>query len=685
MMRNIVVLELTVILVFLSSATSLLFCQPKTFSEHKSGALQDTTLAAEYFVKGEALYEAGKYDSSNTFYAKAKEIYEQLSEWHDLEMIWTGMVQCHNKIGWNFMVQGEYERSMQLLNQALEIGIERLTENHLAVAKSYHNIGVVYWYQGKYDRALQTYQKSLGIRLRLLGEEHLYVARSYNNIGLTYWDKGDHNRALKYYQKCLAISLRLLGEEHSLVAGSYNNIGLVYMEKGDYDRALEYYQKDLSINIQLLGEDHPDVASSYNNIGVIYHHKGEYDRALEYHQKSLSTNLRLFGEDHLYVTRSYSNIGSIYQNEGDYDRALKYQLKSLRIRLRLFGEDHPEVAITYNHLGKIYHEQGDYEQAIEYHQIALTIAHKSLGNFHPEIANYYRDLADAHFGKNDFNKALTYCQKSLISLASGFDDASIYSNPSLGDISNTTYLLINTLALKAKVLTTLSEQTGNRDLEMSLTTYHLTAEFIDMIRTGYKAEGSKLLLSEDAKEIYERAIETSLLLAAAKRDESFKQKALHFAELAKAAILESELRAVKATRLAGIPGELVSKSRDLNSKLVDTQTELLNEQQKVRGDSLKIVRLQSDYFALKNKRQALLERIEQSYPKYYELRYQKRPIDVTALQQTLADDTALLEYIVGDSTLYIFVVTKDFLEIDTVPIAEDFTNEVRRFRMVFSK
>jgi len=60
MMRNIVVLELTVILVFLSSATSLLFCQGKTFSEYKTRALQDTTLAAEYFAKGKALYEAAK-------------------------------------------------------------------------------------------------------------------------------------------------------------------------------------------------------------------------------------------------------------------------------------------------------------------------------------------------------------------------------------------------------------------------------------------------------------------------------------------------------------------------------------------------------------------------------------------------------------------------------------------------
>ena len=126
MMRNIVVLELTVILVFLSSATSLLFCQGKAFSEHPTRASQDTTFAAEYFAKGKALYEAAKYDSSIFYYEKAKIIFEELAGRYGSNALWEKTLQCYNHIGTHLTTQGKYEQAMLQLNQALDLGLQRI-------------------------------------------------------------------------------------------------------------------------------------------------------------------------------------------------------------------------------------------------------------------------------------------------------------------------------------------------------------------------------------------------------------------------------------------------------------------------------------------------------------------------------------------------------------------------------
>ena len=54
------------------------------------------------------------------------------------------------------------------------------------VATSYNNIGNVYDRQGQYERSLEYYQKALEIFIKVSGQDHPAVAASYNNIGVVY-------------------------------------------------------------------------------------------------------------------------------------------------------------------------------------------------------------------------------------------------------------------------------------------------------------------------------------------------------------------------------------------------------------------------------------------------------------------------------------------------------------------
>ena len=97
---------------------------------------------------------------------------------------------------------------------------------------------------------------------------------------------------------------------------------------------------------------------------------------------------------------------------------------------------------------------------------------------------------------------------------------------------------------------------------MAFTTYQLSTELIDNIRTGYKAKGSKLLLAEKAIDVYDKAIKTSLRLYSMTRDTKYKEAAFRFAEKGKASVLSEALQETEAKAFAGIPDTLVARVRD---------------------------------------------------------------------------------------------------------------------------
>jgi CHAT domain-containing protein/Tfp pilus assembly protein PilF len=598
-----------------------------------SQTLPDTTLANQYFARGEELAKQAQYDSALVYLQKASSIYEKNAKW-------VAYVRGYNKMGECALRKGAFDQAMEWLNHALNIGVQRLGEQHREMATNYNNTGWVYWQKGDYDQALEFHQKSLDIRLTTLGEQHPEVARSYNNIGNVYSVKGDYERALEFYQKSLNIRLTVLGEKHLDVAASYNNIGNVYWNKGDHERALEFYQKSLHIRLTVLGEQHPDVAASYNNIGTVYSSKSDYEPALEYLQKSLNIKLTTFGELHYSVALSYNNIGEVYYKKGDYVRALEFHQKTLNIGLAILGEQHPEVVNSYNNIGNVYYQKGDYTQALR---------------------NY---------------------QKALRANASGFKHSDPYRNPSLDHLLSEERML-ETLQFKTRTLVQRHAAFGKLDdLQAAFSTSQLLVQLIDRMRSGYKAEGSKLFLAEKASAVYEQAIETARKLYDITGGNEYRKSAFFFAEKAKAAVLWEALLDSRAKQFAGIPDSLLAKERELKIDLAYYGTRIQEEKRKPeKRDSRKISEFENRYFDLNRRYEKLIEQFERDYPKYYALKYQTRGITISELQPQLDEQTSILEYFAGDSTIYVFTISKTQFDVTKLPKDTLLESQIKQLRL----
>ncbi len=615
----------------------------------KTLGLEHLEVAASFNNIGNVYYAKGDYDQAANFYQKALEIRLKTFDQEHVEV-----ANSFNNLGNVYYEKGDYDRAIQLYQKALDIRLKILGSEHIEVAKSFGNLGNVYRRNGDYDRAIEFYQKALKILSKALGGEHIDVAVSFENLGLVYLEKGDYDRAGELFQKTLKIKIKQLGTEHPRIARTFENIGLVCESKGDYDRAIEFYQMALKIRLKAFGLGHPAVAKSFGNLGLVYYSKGDYDQADEFLQKALEIQLATLGTEHQEVAASFSNLGLICAQKGDFNKAYKYQQKALEIRLKTLDSRHPDVAVSYCNVGDVFLGNGDYGQANEYHQRGLEIRLKAFGLEHPDVAAVFNSLGATYKYLGDFDKAEFYIQKALHALR--------YTGPNSFQQIKSIPVLLETLTAKGSFYK--SYYTAIRD-QKHLHTAHQSF-FEALVAINYQREtlenpSSKSTLSKQSAGVYEGGIATNYLLHQGTDSLQYLHEAFQYAEQSKALSLYESMKNTDALHLAGIPDSLLQKEYDLRVDIAfyEKRRQEFYSEGKEETDST-VLSVSSKLFDQHRSYEALIDTFEIRYPDYYRLKYDFRTEDVPSVQRDLLQpDQALLEYYVGDRSVFIFLVKKD--------------------------
>lgn len=676
-----------------------------------------TDFPGSYVAQAKQFARDAQYDSAIVYFDKARLLYEGQGDWENY-------VRSYNQMGKYAWLNWAFDRAKLYLDKALEAGNLRLGENHPAIAENYYLSGLVYTDENDYDRVFTALNKALSIQLKTLGERHLDVAQSYNAIGLYYEKKGQYDQALTYYEKSLAIKIQILGEQDGEVAVSYNNLAIASWQKGDYERAFNFSRKAITVFKEALGEDHVKVGFAYNDLANIYHQKGDYDQALIFFEKALSIQLAALGEQSAHngvvylniglvhfdkgnyepaieftekaisnflntmgeegdeVAYCYINLGNSYKEKGNYDQAHVFYDKALSIYNTRYGEEHPTVATIYNSKGIVYQRQGNYQKAGVLFDKALSIGLAILGEHHPDVATSYVHLGDLSYVKGDYDRALASYQQAMRSNVPAFAGNDPYSNPLLKDILSEKELL-KTLEQKGRALATRYKySTQIRDLEAAVSVYEIAIQLIDQMRSGYKAEGSKFTLAGQASAIYGMGIQSALRLYKLTANRPHKETAFIFAEKSKAGILLEALSEAEAKHFAGIPDTLLEQEKQLRIDLTFYDRSLSEEKLKREAaDSAQIVFYQNRVFGLKQAYDALLQKLEDAYPDYYQLKYQVRTAPVVEIREKILDENStLIEYFVGEDSLYIFTISRQRFDITPVPKDSLFEREIFQLR-----
>ncbi len=323
----------------------------------------------------------------------------------------------------------------------------------------------------------------------------------------------------------------------------------------------------------------------------------------------------------------------------------------------------------------------DYDKAKNYLSQSLEIVQSKYKGKHRSRAIIYRDFANFYLEQDSLLQALDLYQKGIVSLVYDFEDTTnIYKNPNLNKILAENVLL-QLFDKKAEALERLYEkEKEDKMLLTALECYEKADSVIAKIRQGLQTEGSKQFLSENALPIYESAIGTTLKLYELTSDIKYQYMAFEFAEKNKALLLMEALQDSEA-KDKYLPDSLLEKETDLKVEIAYIEKKLYKEQNKGdKTDSLKVREYQNTLFDLNRNFEAFQEKIEKEYPDYFNLKYNLYTPTVEDIQAKLADQSAMLEYFVGDSLFYTFAISKEGLKVFEMEKPDDFHSTIQDYR-----
>ncbi len=346
------------------------------------------------------------------------------------------------------------------------------------------------------------------------------------------------------------------------------------------------------------------------------------------------------------------------------------------MRIKLLGPDHTDVATSYMNLANSYNLLHEYEKAIEYHNKSLNICLKTFGSNHPRLAELYNNLSITYALKGESNEAVQYYKKSLMALN--------YLN---GDCSKVNSLKELVVSLSSLALTLRNQYNDFHDPKRMFESlsYALQAlAALDYQQSTFTEASTKSLWQNKNYPIYEQAISVSLLKADVDKNDTLRQNTFTYAEKSKASLLQAQIKTSDATNFSGIPDSLLQKEHTLRINITwrEKQRQGLLDQGLTETDT-NALRISSIIFDLKRDYEALKKRFETDYPAYYRLKYDLSTVSLRYVQDTLLQpqNQALLEYFVGDSSIYLFVVRRDTMIVQEIkrdfPL-EDWIEQLRQ-------
>lgn len=580
----------------------------------------------------------GQYKTSNFFYKKAIDNYQKAE-------LWDKAILCYIKIGDNYQKLDDAETALGNLNQALKLTRSHLGYQPMELAKGFQKLAFKYMQKKDFQKALELYQKVLAIQLDVLGKDHPETAKTYNSISLIYWNLKKPVDAHTHYTRSYLIKLR---------------------QKGDIPKNMDKQYQSITV-------------------GKKKYQKGDLKNARDRFSRSLEQYRERYGQNKPLFAALYEQIGILYAFEGDYGSALDYLQRSFDIRLELYGHLSPEVGTGYLNIGICLRLKNDNDEALKFLNFALTNKSEALGAHHPETADIYCQIGKVHYQKGEWVKALDFFQQALVALAPGFDDRDIDANPHRDSILPGDKLL-EILRAKANTLRVKYIYNPERlqDLRSAYSTYALVALLIEKMRQGYRSESYKLFFGQKVHDLYQQAIETALLLYQMTDDPQYKKHAFVLSEKSKAGVLAEALLEAEAKQFAGIPPQLLLKEKDLKESLTYYDT-YLQKELRVMGDPVKIANLENRYHSLVLEYRNLIKHFEANFPDYYELKYKPLVVDVPAIRRSMEPNAALLEYFIGENVLHIFVLTREGLDVESIPMTDDLNQLVTSYKRAISK
>jgi tetratricopeptide (TPR) repeat protein len=363
---------------------------------------------------GRTLMKQGALDTALESYSEALQISKKIVGSNDPQV-----ASLHYICGTTLYDKGDFDKALTSFRESVKIRRKMGSESK-ETAEAVCMVGQTLVKLGEYEESIDSLNEALGSLLLIKGEESLDVANCHHALGLAFSAKGDHEEAVAHFRKAVLPRQRYFGEESVEVSSTYFELGEGYSTMGEWGSAVKYAVNALRIRKIVLGTDNLEYAESLSQLGDIQLALLKLTEALSCYVEALKVFSAVEGRGHVTVAQCLEKIASIYLGQDQQNEAIESLKRAMKIYTESLGGLTSQVAIVLLSLGKAEVQKESPDNAITYFRQSLQIS-KELNEDMAVAAALY-EIGTVLEGKGKRGEAME-CYKETLHLAVDADSA----------------------------------------------------------------------------------------------------------------------------------------------------------------------------------------------------------------------------------------------------------------------
>ena len=497
-------------------------------------------------------------------------------------------------------------------------------------ADSIFSIGIKYRLGKEYEKAMEYLPQALDM-YKNIGDER-GESEVLGHIAVLYFDQADFQSAMTWYQEALIKREKV--DDKQLTGNTLNSIGSIYLRSfNDYPQAIYYYEKAGKLreeigDIQGLRTTLTYKANAYLRQADQLKNSGKYAEALSSLEKSGEIQLELNSRAN--YAEVLSNMGFVYSKLGDYPVAVEKMQEAVKIMNE--ENDTEGLAGVYNNFGVVLQDAGREEKALEYFNSSLKI-YEEKGDL-SQVLPMLNNIGTVYFNMRDFNKAEEYHKRGL-QISRDLNEKNIEVDFLLN--------LANDQTLLGKLDEAKANYMAGYEIAKSLNNPELLWKITAGMAENYELRGE-----------FEKAIELN-------------DTALAILEGMRETLGREEFKANFMAKERYAFEDIINMLRILNEKDITKGNDVLAFGYAERSKSRSLLDLLSESDSITN-------------PAYAGLA-SAHPVSLEEAQALCGDkNTVILEYMVGDSSSCLWVITSTDHRLFKIPPRKELQEQIETIR-----
>lgn len=557
-------------------------------------------------------------------------------------------------LGLFYWKEGDISKSLEIFEKSsVQSGSRNLIkENHISEV----SIKIIRLYlEGKQlrnendlDGSCARFQHAVNLaKLYKLPEFEVKCLRQW---GVSCWDRGAYKNFYRLNESAFALAKTINNRRE--MSKCLNNMGLYKWKVCCYSEALNFYHDALNIISDL--DNKSDKSNCLNNIGIIYKEIGNYQKSLDYLNEALQIDRSLQNE--LNVLIDLNNIGTTFIRIGDtksdlneYKEALKYFEEGLRYAKKANRDD--IILKIANNIGLVYMKMGEYQLALNYFETGC----ETLKPMEDQESKYVllNNLGMVTMKMGDLNKAEQFFSQVIHASPEKINNqVLIESYYGLGLLASHKKQYVRALGFYKKSIKTIEK------IKKFI--------FLDEYKGGF---------SQYHMKVYWSAVELLCTLDKKYPDSGYMEDVFYLIERSRANNVFERIFSLNKGIIQDHSSFYKKKTSTINHKFYSLSKGLLNTEL----DDSERLELYKKITKIEDEYKAILSRSEFGpASKIDSLHFDYCRLD--KIQEELLDEnTALLEYYLGEKRSLLFFITKDNFVFFHIPSKEIINKSVKTY------